>query len=290
METRTTDVAGLVLVDKPAGMTSHDVVAVVRRATGAKRAGHAGTLDPFATGLLVVLLGRATRLIPHMQGEPKVYDATIRLGEETDTDDSTGIVVRRAEPPDDSAISRAVERLTGVVEQLPPAYSAKSVDGVRAYAAARRGAPLDLSPVRVVVHEWKRGPRVDNDLHARITCGGGTYVRALARDLGRETGSAAHLTTLRRVRSGPFSVDDASTLDDFGDGEAAVRPPLDAVTHLPIQRLTETELGRVSHGNPVPARIDGPLVSLLDDSGALVAVADRHDDELRPKTVLADAR
>jgi len=290
METRTTDVAGLVLVDKPAGMTSHDVVAVVRRATGAKRAGHAGTLDPFATGLLVVLLGRATRLIPHMQGEPKVYDATIRLGEETDTDDSTGIVVRRAEPPDDSAISRAVERLTGVVEQLPPAYSAKSVDGVRAYAAARRGAPLDLSPVRVVVHEWKLGPRVDNDLHARITCGGGTYVRALARDLGRETGSAAHLTTLRRVRSGAFSVDDASTLDDFGDGEAAVRPPLDAVTHLPIQRLTETELGRVSHGNPVPARTDGPLVSLLDDSGALVAVADRHDDELRPKTVLADAR
>jgi tRNA pseudouridine55 synthase len=271
-------------------MTSHDVVAVVRRATGAKRAGHAGTLDPFATGLLVVLLGRATRLIPHMQGEPKVYDATIRLGEETDTDDSTGIVVRRAEPPDDSAISRAVERLTGVVEQLPPAFSAKSVDGVRAYAAARRGAPLDLSPVRVVVHEWKLGPRVDNDLHARITCGGGTYVRALARDLGRETGSAAHLTSLRRLRSGAFSVDDASTLDDFGDGEAVVRPPLDAVTHLPIQRLTEPELGRVSHGNPVPARTDGPLVSLLDDSGALVAVADRHDDELRPKTVLADAR
>jgi tRNA pseudouridine55 synthase len=290
METRTTEVTGLALVDKPAGMTSHDVVAVVRRATGAKRAGHGGTLDPFATGLLVVLLGRATRLIPHMQGEPKVYDATIRLGEQTDTDDSTGIVVRRADAPDESAISRAVERLTGVVEQLPPAYSAKSVDGVRAYAAARRGAPLDLSPVRVVVHEWALGPRVDNDLRARITCGGGTYVRALARDLGRETGSAAHLTALRRLRSGAFSVDDASTLDDFGDGEAAVRLPLDAVSHLPIQRLTEAELGRVSHGNPVPARTDGPLVCLLDDSGALVAVAERHDDELRPKTVLADAR
>jgi tRNA pseudouridine55 synthase len=290
METRTTDVTGLALVDKPAGMTSHDVVAVVRRATGAKRAGHAGTLDPFATGLLVVLLGRATRLIPHMQGEPKVYDATIRLGEETDTDDSTGVVVRRSDapPPDESAISRGVERLTGVIEQLPPAYSAKSVDGVRAYTAARRGAPLELSPVSVVVHEWKLGPRVDNDLHARITCGGGTYVRALARDLGRETGSAAHLTALRRLRSGAFSVDDASTLDDLGD--RAVRPPLDAVSHLPIQRLTEAELGRVSHGNPVPARTEGQLVSLLDDSGALVAVAERHDDELRPKTVLADAR
>jgi tRNA pseudouridine55 synthase len=288
METRTTDVTGLALVDKPAGMTSHDVVAVVRRATGAKRAGHAGTLDPFATGLLVVLLGRATRLIPHMQGEPKVYDATIRLGEETDTDDSTGIVVRRADAPDESAISRGVERLSGVIEQLPPAYSAKSVDGVRAYTAARRGAPLELSPVSVVVHEWTRGPRVDNDLHARITCGGGTYVRALARDLGREAGSAAHLTALRRLRSGAFSVDDASTLDDFGDG--AVRPPLDAVSHLPTQRLTEAELGRVSHGNPVPARTDGQFVSLLDDSGALVALAERHDDELRPKTVIADAR
>jgi tRNA pseudouridine55 synthase len=290
METRTTDVTGLALVDKPAGMTSHDVVAVVRRATGAKRAGHGGTLDPFATGLLVVLLGRATRLIPLMQSEPKVYDATIRLGEETDTDDSSGVVVRRADPPDESAVSRAVERLTGIVEQLPPAYSAKSVDGVRAYAAARRGAPLDLAPVSVVVHEWRIGARVENDLHARITCGGGTYVRALARDLGRATGSAAHLTALRRLRSGAFSVDHAWTLDDFGDGEAAVRPPLDAVSHLPIQRLTEAELGRVSHGNPVPARTDGPLVSLLDDSGALVAVAERHDDELRPKTVLADAR
>ncbi len=290
METRTTEVTGLALVDKPAGMTSHDVVAVVRRATGAKRAGHGGTLDPFATGLLVVLLGRATRLIPLMQGEPKVYDATIRLGEETDTDDSTGVVVRRADAPDESAISRAVERLTGVVEQLPPAYSAKSVDGVRAYAAARRGAPLDLAPVSVVVHEWRIGARVENDLHARITCGGGTYIRALARDLGRATESAAHLTALRRLRSGAFSVDDAWTLDDFGDGGAAVRPPLDAVSHLPIQRLTEAELGRVSHGNPVPARTDGPLVSLVDDSGALVAVAERRDDELRPKTVLADAR
>jgi tRNA pseudouridine55 synthase len=289
METRTTDVTGLALVDKPAGMTSHDVVAVVRRATGAKRAGHGGTLDPFATGLLVVLLGRATRLIPHMPGEPKVYDATIRFGEETDTDDSTGVVVRRAGAPNESAISRAVEQLTGVIEQLPPAYSAKSVDGVRAYAAARRGAPLELSRVTVVVHEWTLGTRVDDDLHVRITCGGGTYVRALARDLGRATGSAAHLAALRRLRSGAFSVDDAWTLDDFGEGEVAVRPPLDAVSHLPIQRLTEAELGRVSHGNPVPARSDGPFVSLLDDSGALVAVAERHDDELRPKTVLADA-
>ncbi|HEV8449111.1 MAG TPA: tRNA pseudouridine(55) synthase TruB [Gemmatimonadaceae bacterium] len=289
METRTTDVAGLALVDKPAGMTSHDVVAVVRRATGAKRAGHAGTLDPFATGLLVVLLGRATRLIPHIQGEPKVYDATIRFGEETDTDDATGIAVRRADVPDDSAIARGVEHLTGDIAQMPPAYSAKSVDGVRAYAAARRGAPLELAPVRVVVHEWQLGALSGNDLNARITCGGGTYVRALARDLGRATGSAAHLVALRRVRSGAFSVEDAHSLDEYGDHAAALRPPLDAVSHLPVQQLTETELARVAHGNPVAVRTGGRTVSLVDETGALVAIAERHDDTLQPKTVIRDA-
>jgi tRNA pseudouridine55 synthase len=289
METRTTDVTGLALVDKPLGLTSHDVVAVVRRATGAKRAGHGGTLDPFATGLLVVLLGRATRLIPHMHGEPKVYDATIRFGEETDTDDATGVVVRRSDLPDDSAVARGVEQLTGEIEQIPPAYSAKSVEGVRAYAAARRGAPLELSPVRVVVHAWELGPRRDTDLDARITCGGGTYIRALARDLGRASGSAAHLVALRRVRSGAFSLDDAHSLDEYVDRAAPVRPPLDAVSHLPVQQLTDAELGRVAHGNPVPARADGHTVSLLDEAGALVAVAERHDDMLQPKTVIRDA-
>lgn len=289
METRTTEVSGLALVDKPAGMTSHDVVAVVRRATGARRAGHAGTLDPFATGLLVVLLGRATRLIPYIDGEPKVYDATIRLGEETDTDDATGVVIRRAELPDDASIARAIEQLTGEIIQIPPAYSAKSVDGVRAYAAARRGAPLELSPARVTVHEWRLLGRQGSDLHARVTCGGGTYVRALARDLGRAAGSAAHLIALRRLRSGKFSIDDAQSLDDFSNNRAPVRPPRDAVRHLPAQPVTEVEMARVVHGNAVPARVDGPIVALLDDAGELMAIAARHGDDLRPKTVLRDA-
>jgi tRNA pseudouridine55 synthase len=293
-ETRTTDIpveaGGLALVDKPAGMTSHDVVSVVRRATGARRAGHAGTLDPFATGLLVVLLGRATRLIPYMDGEPKVYDATIRFGEETDTDDATGVVMRRAAAPDDRAIACGVEALTGAIDQHPPAYSAKSVDGVRAYAAARRGSPLDLPPARVTVHDWNLLERRENDVRARITCGGGTYVRALARDLGRSTGSAAHLTALRRLRSGAFSVDDASSLDDFSERVAPIRAPLDAVARLPVQRITDTELIRVSHGNPVPARTEGATVALVDDGGALVAIAEPQDGELRPRTVLRDAR
>jgi tRNA pseudouridine55 synthase len=290
METRTTEGCGLALVDKPAGMTSHDVVAVVRRAARVRRAGHAGTLDPFATGLLVVLLGRATRLIPYIDGEPKVYEATIRFGEETDTDDATGVVVRQSDAPDDPSIVRAVERLTGEIDQLPPDYSAKSVDGVRAYAAARRGTPLELSPVRVVVHEWRVLSREGNDVRARITCGGGTYVRALARDLGRATNSAAHLIALRRTNSGRFSVDDAQLLDDFANGAASIRPPSDAVPHLPVQTLGDAELARVSHGNAVSARSVGEIVSLVDGAGDLVAIAERRGDELRPKTVLRDAQ
>jgi tRNA pseudouridine55 synthase len=147
MREATTD--GLLLVDKPAGVTSHDVVLAARRAFGETRIGHAGTLDPFATGLLVLLLGRATRLLPHLDGVPKEYEATIALGTETDTDDFEGAIVRTAATPDDAAIAAAVERLTGAIDQVPPAYSAKRVAGRRAYAAARAGESLDLAPVRV---------------------------------------------------------------------------------------------------------------------------------------------
>lgn len=289
METRTTDVCGLALVDKPAGITSHDVVAVVRRATGARRAGHAGTLDPFATGLLVVLLGRATRLIPYVDGEPKVYDATIRFGEETDTDDSTGLVTRRAEIPSDAAIAGGIERLTGEIEQLPPAYSAKSVNGVRAYAAARRGAPIELAPVRVVVDEWRSLDRDGADLRARIVCGGGTYVRALARDLGRFTASAAHLVALRRVASGNFSIDAANSLDDFANGTAVTRPAREAVSQLPIRVVAESDRARVAHGNPVGVESAEAVVALVDGADSLLAIAEYRDGELRPRTVLVDA-
>ena len=204
---------GLLLVDKPAGITSHDVVMLVRRVYGEKSIGHLGTLDPFATGLLILLIGRATRLANFIETEPKIYEATIAFGTETDTDDSTGISVRESSSPEWNAVDTAIAVLTGRITQTPPDYSAKSVGGVRAYDAARKGAALELAPVEVEVFDWKIRNRGETTIDVTITCGTGTYIRALARDLGRITGSAAHLTSLRRVRSGEFSVSDAATLE-----------------------------------------------------------------------------
>jgi tRNA pseudouridine55 synthase len=280
------EVDGVVLVDKPEGMTSHDVVVIARRGLGTRRIGHTGTLDPFATGLLVLLVGNATRLLPYVEGEPKVYDATIRFGVETDTGDLTGTPVRDAPVPDRARIDDGIAELTGTIEQLPPAYSAKQVGGIRAYAAARRGSPLDLRAATVVVRRWDvRGQR-GSDLDVSITCGAGTYVRSLARDLGVLSGSAAHLTTLRRTRSGPFGVDDACNVDDLRAGRVVVLPARAAVPGLPAEQLTDVEAQRVSHGQPVPARADGARAALVRDDGALVAIADRDGDAWQPRLVL----
>jgi tRNA pseudouridine55 synthase len=204
-------------------MTSHDVVQQVRRIYGERSIGHLGTLDPFATGLLVLLLGRATRLATFLDTEPKVYEATMEFGAETDTDDGTGTVIRTAPPPSATSVRSAVDQLTGPISQVPPAYSAKSVDGTRAYDAARRGEPLHLAAVDVTVHSWDIRNISSLSLSAVITCSGGTYVRALARDLGRLTGSAAHLASLRRTRVGAFDVREAATLDRLVDAPARVR-------------------------------------------------------------------
>ena len=196
-------------------MTSHDVVQRVRRIYGERSIGHLGTLDPFATGLLVLLIGRSTRLATFIPTEPKVYEATIRFGTETDTDDETGAVIRSAAAPSEQSVRAAVGQLTGEISQVPPAYSAKSVDGTRAYDAARRGEPLELPAVAVVVHSWELHGYRDGALSATVTCSGGTYIRALARDLGRLTDSAAHLYSLRRTRVGEFDVAIAPTLEQL---------------------------------------------------------------------------
>lgn len=257
---------------------------------GTKRIGHAGTLDPFATGLLVLLVNHATRLLPYLPGDPKVYEAGIAFGAETDTDDLTGERVRTARPPDADAVHRAVDALTGPIEQVPPAYSAKQVGGRRAYDAARKGAPLDLRPVRVHVHAWQIRSMTQDRVEATITCGGGTYIRALARDLGRLSGSAAHLVSLRRIRSGPFDVRDAVTLESLGSEGVRVLPALAAVPHLALTHISSEDVVHVRHGRTVPAPdTDASMTALVAHGAQLVAIAERVDSAWQPRVVLPDA-
>ena len=280
---------GILLVDKPGGMTSHDVVATTRRSLGERRVGHAGTLDPFATGLLVLLIGRATRLLPYIDGEPKVYDAVIRFGSETDTDDSTGEPTRQAGVPARDDVDSAIRRLTGAIDQVPPAYSAKQVAGRRAYAAARAGEVLELAPARVTVHEWRVESWVGDALRVTISCSGGTYIRALARDLGRLTGSAAHLASLRRLRSGAFDVADGVSIDELRDRRPVLRSPLEALRSLAVEPVDEAAIDRILHGRAVPALADGERAALVDAAGDLVAIATRDGGHWQPRVVLREA-
>jgi tRNA pseudouridine55 synthase len=286
---------GILLVDKPAGISSHDLVMVARRALGERRIGHSGTLDPFATGLLVMLVGRATRLLPYLPGEPKVYEATIAFGSETDTEDLHGAVTGTAEPPSRDRVNRALPFLTGAFNQVPSAYSAKRVGGRRAYALARKGESPVLEPVRIHVAswdvlEWNGEHDAATSCVVRVTCSGGTYVRALARELGREAGSAAHLTALRRLSSGPFHVDAAETYDTLRGPSLRLRPALDALPHLPRQMLTSEEVALVVRGIDVPATVAGDHAALAnEENGVLVALGERRGDRWQPRVVLRPA-
>jgi len=282
------DPEGVLLVDKPAGLSSHAVVDRVRRALGIRRIGHGGTLDPFATGLLTIFVGRATRLVPFVQQDPKIYRATIRFGSATTTDDGTGDVVREAPLPEPDRVTAAIEAMTGHLLQRPPAYSAKQVGGVRAYSAARRGRPLALEPVGVTVYHWTVVATNGADLDVDISCSGGTYVRALARDLGEACGSAAHLVALRRLRSGAFEVSAAQSLDAVDRGLTNLMPSAAAVAHLAGQSLDDLDATRIVHGQTVTARIPGDLAALTHGD-QLLAVAVREGDAWRPKVVLRDA-
>lgn len=275
---------GILLVDKPAGVSSQDAVTVVRRARGGVRAGHTGTLDPFATGLLVVALGSATRLIRFLPAEPKVYRATIAFGTQTDSDDATGAVVAEGPLPDDVTVRGAIPELTGTMQQRPPAYSARHVDGRRAYAVARTGQSPDLAPAAITVSAWDIESIADGRLTAVITCGSGTYIRALARDLGHLCGTVAHLESLRRTSIGPFDVRQAVTPDESGD--ATAMRPADALIGMARQVVLADEVTRVKHGRPVPAHEPGENVALIDESGELVAVAEREGDWWQPRVVI----
>ena len=292
MTTAATD--GLLLLDKPAGISSHDAVLSARRALGEKRIGHAGTLDPFATGLLVLLTGRATRLLPYIPGEPKTYDATIQFGQETDTEDLLGQVTRVAPPPDEQSVRAALPRLTGHIEQVPPAYSAKRVDGQRAYEAARAGVALELKPVTITVHAWEFLAWHATSCDVRITCGGGTYIRSLARDLGRNVGSAAHVSALRRRSAGAFSVADAQGVADLTHVAPRLRPPLDALPQLPHVALSNDEVHRIRRGLDIavteePSAASAHVALIAAEHGGLIALGERLRDRWQPRVVMRDA-
>jgi tRNA pseudouridine55 synthase len=279
-----------VLVDKPEGLTSHDAVQRVRRALRIRSAGHTGTLDPFATGLLVVLVGRATRLARFMEAATKTYRAVARLGVRTDTDDRTGAVLEERPVGDLSPaeIRAALERFVGPGRQRPPAYSAKHVGGQRSYRLARRGEPVEPAEVAVMVHavEWLgwRPPEVE----FRITVSAGTYIRAIARDLGAALGIGGHLQALRREAVGALRVEEAVTLDAVGP--EAVRPPASVLAHLPAVALDQRNRLDAVHGRRVsePSGRPGDLARLMADE-ELVAIGRREPEGWQPVVVLGTA-
>lgn len=237
----------------------------------------------------MLLVGRATRLARYIAAEPKVYEAIVRFGAETTTDDVTGEVTREAGPPQIAAIEAGVARLTGELDQLPPAFSAKKVEGERAYRAAREGREVELRPARVIVHEWRVHEFDGARLRATIRCGGGTYIRALARDLGRLTDSAAHLEALRRTAIGPFDVRDALPLADLPErASEALLPTLRGLPDVPQQRVDDEARRRVASGNAIAAETEGERAALVDADGSLVALAERRGDRWQPRVVLQD--
>jgi len=278
-------------VDKPPGPTSHDVVAAARRALRTRRVGHAGTLDPFASGLLPLLVGRGTRLMPYVVGFPKRYTGVLRLGIVTDTDDGTGTIVAEHDggpAVSDEALAAAMTALTGTIQQLPPTYSAKKVGGTPAHRRARRGEVVTLAPRTVEVHQFAMADRAGADVTFAADVGSGTYVRALARDLGLALGCGAHLRELRRTGVGPWHLRDAVPFDALVRGDVGLAPLLAAVPHLPRRDVTGEEAAAVRHGRPVPSGAvhEGPVAVLQD--GALLAIAVPRGDVLQPHTVLAE--
>jgi tRNA pseudouridine55 synthase len=295
---------GLVLVDKPAGWTSHDVVARTRRLAGTRKVGHAGTLDPMATGLLVLGVGRATRLLTYLVGADKTYTATVRLGATTVTDDADGEVTSVADAsgvPDDD-VRAAVRALTGDLQQVPSAVSAIKVGGRRSYARVRAGEEVELAARPVTVHRFdvlalRREPQPDGaagtllDVDVEVDVSSGTYVRALARDLGAALGIGGHLTALRRTRVGPYGVEQARTLDELVEDLRLLPLAEAARAAFPARELTEEQVRTVRFGQRLPAtgaaalEPGGPVAGFAPD-GSLVALLEDRGDRARSLLVV----
>jgi tRNA pseudouridine55 synthase len=281
---------GLVVVDKPAGITSHDVVSRVRRLAGTRKVGHAGTLDPMATGVLVLGVDRATRLLGHLMLTEKAYDATVRLGVATTTDDAEGEVVSTGSTADlDEAVVRAtLAEFTGDLLQVPTAVSAIKVDGKRAYQRVREGEQVELAARPVTVHELvvhhvhRKGDVLDVDITLR--CSSGTYVRAIARDAGVRLGVGGHLTALRRTAVGPYGLEVARTLDQLADS-FAVLPIADAArAAFPSVDLDEPAAGDVRVGRRLDLELAG-LTALFAPDGGFLALYEPRDGSARPVAV-----
>src|SRR5438874_5914950 len=301
---------GALIIDKPAGITSHDVVSRVRKIICERRVGHTGTLDPFATGVLVILVGRATRLAQFLSGAEKEYEAIFRLGYATDTGDATGRLTTETESFTEAhrdAFEAAFASLRGEIEQTPPMYSAKKVRGRKLYELARRGEEIERKPIRVTISKFESMSHEDGllqenddgtcDLKVRVVCSAGTYVRALAEDFGKRLGIGAHLAELRRTRAGDFKIEDAITLERLSELtesdsiERALMSPDSALSHLPVVQLNQDDVSRVCHG--VDLQIDeaeasswpnSQLVRLRTSKDELVAVGiyDQHRTVIHP--------
>jgi tRNA pseudouridine55 synthase len=286
---------GLVIVDKPAGMTSHDVVARVRRLAHTRRVGHGGTLDPMATGVLVVGVERATRLLTYVIGSTKRYSATIRLGQATVTDDAEGEVTGGASAAfvTEDRVRAELAHLTGEIEQVPSAVSAIKVDGRRAYARVRAGEEVALAARTVTVYRLDIGafrPAGDGlvDLDVDVECSSGTYIRAIARDLGAALGVGGHLTALRRTAVGAFTLAEAVPLDQLAELADPVTMPLAAAAarFFPRRDASPDEARVLGHGGPLKAvGIDGPY-AVFAPGGAVIAVVSERDGRAKAEIVL----
>ena len=279
-----TDAEGLFLIDKPPGQTSHDVVDVVRRALGTRKVGHAGTLDPMATGLLIVGVGRATRLLRFLGDLAKTYEGTARLGVETTTLDADGdVTVERPIAAGKDDVTHAMAALVGDSLQRPPAFSAVKVGGRKLYEAARKGEQLEAAPRPIHVDAFELLSMRSADVDFRVTCSSGTYVRVLLADVGDALDCGAHLTRLRRVAIGPFVVDDAVAPEAPGTPQPLAR----AVAHLPRVDLEVEEAVAAGHGRVLgPAGIAGPYGVFAPD-GALIGVYRDDGPKARPELILA---
>ncbi len=284
--------AGLLLVDKPAGVSSFGAIARLRRSYG-RKLGHTGTLDPFATGLLVVLHGRATRLAPYLGGLDKRYLATVQFGATSTTDDPEGELEPTGGTTDAAAVTAALPGFVGTIEQVPPAASAVHIDGERAYRRFRRGETVTVPARQVIVHEITL-MHFDQALQTAqldVACGPGTYIRSIARDLGDQLGVGAHLTALRRTEVGGFHVDDAAEPDAIVASEPGTlgwASPLVAIPDLPRRSLTPAERTEIGHGRRIAGDgLTGDVALVVDD--ALVAIGEADGSQIAPRLVLEPA-